>query len=311
MDSVSEKRAIVILGPTASGKTRLAVRIAHQMSGEVINADSRQVYRGMDIGTGKDLEDYKLPNDQIKYHLIDIVNAGEKYNLSRYQRDFQQAYSSVKSRDKVPVIAGGTGLYIEAVLKNYSHSHIPVNHQLRDGLSEISKEELLKILTEKNHQNIDFDTSTDKRLVRAIEICEYLGNHEMSDDKSQSIPAMIFGIRIPRKELLFRIKKRLSDRLNEGLIEEVRLLMKSGLYPEQLIYYGLEYKFVTLHVQNQLTYGEMLEKLNVAIRQYAKRQMTYFRRMERNGFDIHWIDGMEPLDKQKEAVLSVMNGESY
>lgn len=295
-------RSLVILGPTASGKTKLGVQVAFKIDGEIISADSRQVYRKMDIGTGKDLSEYQVAGQSIPYHLIDIRNAGEKYTLNDYQKDFRTAYQLILSKEKTPVIVGGTGLYIEAILKNYTYSHVPNIPALRKSLESKSKDELLKILIKKNMTGIKFDTSTTKRLIRAIEISEFIQKNEMTG-KSEPLDAVIFGIKLPRNEILKRIKTRLKERLEGGMIEEVKNLLDQGIQPDDLIYYGLEYKFVTLFLKGKLKYNEMHEKLNVAIRQFAKRQMTWFRRMGRNGFKINWIDGLKPVEEQLQFVL--------
>ena len=302
---------MVILGPTASGKTRLAVEVARVMSGEIISADSRQVYRGMDIGTGKDLHEYKGQGFDVPYHLIDILPAGEKYNLNEFLRDTEKACNDIISREKLPIVCGGTGLYIHALLMGYGSTSIPVNDELRSRLNELEKEDLMIWFNDINHFiDIPFDTSTRKRLIRSIEICEYLA---LFPDQVESVKhrrkfdAVVFGLN-PSVELRRdRISKRLEQRLNEGLIEEVRGLLDSGLNSEQLIYYGLEYKYVTNYLTGILTFDEMKVKLETEIHRFAKRQMTFFRKMERDGIDIHWLDDSLSLSEKINNIKDTYN----
>jgi len=282
---------ICILGPTASGKTKYAVGLSYKIGGEIISADSRQVYRGMDIGTGKDLSDYSINGTLIPYHLIDIVDAGEKYNLFRYQEDFLKAYEDIRSRERQPILCGGTGLYIEAVTKGYSLAEVPENHELRRQLEELSMEELagrlesMKVL----HNKTDIDTK--KRVIRAIEIEIYQQTHpEAGRREGFPVNTKFIGISVSREERVKRIDKRLKERLNGGMVEEVKALLDSGITPEDLIYYGLEYKYVTLCLLGKLSYQEMESQLATAIHQFAKRQMTWFRGMERRGVKIKWIE---------------------
>lgn len=282
------KNLIVILGPTASGKTHKAVALAERLNTEIISADSRQIYRGMDIGTGKDLEEYK----NVPYHLIDICPAGYKYNLFEYLRDYQTARDSILAKGKTPILCGGTGLYVEAVLNGLKLPEVPENKALRTELAGKSLEELTAILErmKKLHNTTDIDTA--KRAIRAIEIQQYY--HEHPDLKMDTTPhpvenALIIGVEIGREERRERISSRLKSRLDSGMVEEVRNILDSGVSPEDLIYYGLEYKFLTNYIIGQSTYDEMVNGLEIAIHQFAKRQMTWFRGMERRGFHINWL----------------------
>jgi len=284
---------ICILGPTASGKTKYAVKMAYEIGGEIISADSRQVYRGMDIGTGKDLSDYTINGIQIPYHLIDIVAAGEKYNLFQYQKDFERVYDDIRSRGKQPILCGGTGLYIDAVTRGYSLAEVPENLQLRSELEKLSMEGLISKLEsmKKLHNKTDIDSK--KRVIRALEIEIFRQNCPVEYVKTVPINTRFIGISVSREERVARIDRRLRERLEHGMIEEVKKLMDSGISPEDLIYYGLEYKFVTLYLLGKLTYEEMEKQLSVAIHQFAKRQMTWFRGMERRGVRIEWIENPE------------------
>ena len=320
------KRLITILGPTASGKTPLAAHLAARVGGEIISADSRQVYRRMDIGTGKDLADYEVRDAgcevRVPYHLIDICEPGTKYNLFQYQRDFHNAYDDIVSRDKQPILCGGTGLYIEAVLKGYELSPVPQNPELRQRLEGKSLEELtvmLKELKVKNgsvmHNTTDVDTA--QRAIRAIEIesarCEVRDARcEMRDAKCEAreaIPYIIFGTNIDRELRREKITRRLKARLEEGMVDEVKALLDSGIPADDLIYYGLEYKYVTEYVIGKLTYDEMFRQLEIAIHQFAKRQMTWFRGMERRGFKINWIDATLPMEEKVETILEKVNSQ--
>lgn len=291
-----------IVGPTASGKTSLAVRIAAALGGEVISADSRQVYRGMDIGTGKDLAEYRLGDTRVPYHLIDIVDAGYKYNVFEYQRDFVTAWEDCRQREVVPVLCGGSGLYVEAVLKGYKLLAVPVNEELRQSLAGMELPELAARLStyKKLHNTTEIDTP--KRAVRAIEIEEYYRTHPYEEKDFPQIRPLIVGVDVSREVRRERITKRLHERLQEGMVEEIQGILDRGIPPEDLIYYGLEYKFVTLYLTGQLSYRQMVEQLNVAIHQFAKRQMTWFRKMEREGFDIHWLDAGLTLEEKLAAV---------
>lgn len=294
---------LVVLGPTASGKTAFAARLAYEFGAEVISADSRQVYREMNIGTGKDYGDYKVGDRYIPYHLVDIAEPGTRYNVYEYQKDFLKVYEDLKSRDILPVLCGGSGLYIEAVLKGYKLIHVPPDPELRKSLYEKPLTELKDILLSyrQNLHNTS-DLTSVKRAVRAIEIAKYYSEHPEIDFDYPEIKPFIFGIAFDRPVQRQRITERLRERLEEGMIEEVEHLMKNGLSGSDLEYYGLEYKYVVKYLTGELSYPQMFEQLNTAIHQFAKRQMTWFRRMERNGVKIHWIDGNLPLEeKMKQA----------
>lgn len=308
---------ITILGPTASGKTPLAARLAAEIGGEIISADSRQVYRRMDIGTGKDLADYTVETLQgdryavrIPYHLIDIREPGTKYNLFEYQQDFFDAYEDIRSRGAVPILCGGTGLYIEAVLKGYKLSPVPQNQELRDRLEGKSLAELTQMLTElkaRNHSNMHNTTDVDscQRAIRAIEIETYNLEHPMPKRELPPVESVIIGVNIDRELRREKITRRLKARLEEGMVEEVRALLDEGIPSEDLTYYGLEYKFVTEYLTGKLSYDEMFKRLEIAIHQFAKRQMTWFRGMERRGFTIHWIDATLPMDDKVRQIMQI------
>jgi len=308
------QKMITILGPTASGKTPLAAALAQQINGEIISADSRQVYRRMDIGTGKDLADYSLvvngsPVD-IPYHLIDICEPGTKYNLFQYQQDFFDAYQDIIGRGKMPILCGGTGLYIEAVLKGYQLSPVPQNPELRIRLEGKTLEELTQMLVElkqKNGSTMHNTTDVDscQRAIRAIEIEVYNLHTPTPKRELPPIDSLIIGVNIDREARREKITRRLKARLEEGMIEEVRGLLAEGIPAEDLIYYGLEYKFVTEYLVGKLTYDEMFQRLEIAIHQFAKRQMTWFRGMERRGFTIHWIDALQPMDEKVRQILAL------
>ena len=306
---------ITILGPTASGKTPVAARLAMEIGGEVISADSRQVYRRMDIGTGKDLEDYMVSQRDgsfvIPYHLIDIREPGTKYNLFEYQKDFFDAYQDIRSRGKVPILCGGTGLYIEAVLKGYHLSPVPQNQELRDRLEGKTLVELTQMLTElkqKTGSNMHNTTDVDscQRAIRAIEIETYNIEHPTPRRELPPVDSIIIGIDIDRELRREKITRRLKARLDEGMVDEVKALLEEGISPEDLIYYGLEYKFVTEYLMGQTTYDEMFTRLEIAIHQFAKRQMTWFRGMERRGFKINWIDATLPMDEKIEIIKQLI-----
>ena len=306
---------ITILGPTASGKTPVAARLAMEIGGEVISADSRQVYRRMDIGTGKDLEDYMVSQRDgsfvIPYHLIDIREPGTKYNLFEYQQDFFDAYQDIRGRGKVPILCGGTGLYIEAVLKGYHLSPVPQNQELRDRLEGKTLVELTQMLTElkqKTGSNMHNTTDVDscQRAIRAIEIETYNIEHPTPRRELPPVDSIIIGIDIDRELRREKITRRLKARLDEGMVDEVKALLDEGISPEDLIYYGLEYKFVTEYLMGQTTYDEMFTRLEIAIHQFAKRQMTWFRGMERRGFKINWIDATLPMDEKIEIIKQLI-----
>lgn len=291
-----------IIGPTACGKTALAVRLAAEFGGEVISADSRQVYRGMDIGTGKDIEEYVWQGKPVPYHLIDLVDAGSKYNVFEYQKDFVRVWEDCRERGIFPVLCGGSGLYVEAVLKAYKLLAVPVNEALREALKGKSLEKLAQILStyRKLHNITDVDTV--KRAVRAIEIEEYYRTHPREENDFPELRPLIVGVEVDREVRRKRITERLHMRLKNGMVEEVKKLLESGIAPEDLIYYGLEYKYITLYLTGQLSYEAMAEQLNVAIHRFAKRQMTWFRKMEREGMRIRWIDGGLPLEEKVARV---------
>lgn len=303
---MSDIDLIAIIGPTASGKTSLATALAYDLDSEIISGDSRQVYRGMDIGTGKDLEDYVVEGRQIPYHLIDIVEPGYKYNVFEYQRDFLKAYEDICRRGKLPILCGGTGMYVESVLKGYRLLPVPENPALRERLSGKSLDELTAILStyKKLHNSTDVDTV--KRAVRAIEIEEYYRQTPVQEREFPHLKSLIIGVSIDRDLRRKKISERLRERLDAGMVEEVRGLLDRGIAPEDLIYYGLEYKYLTLYVTGQMTYAEMVHDLEIAIHQFAKRQMTWFRGMERRGFNIHWIDACLPLTDKLEQIKTLL-----
>ena len=303
---------ITILGPTASGKTPLAAALAGKIGGEIISADSRQVYRRMDIGTGKDLADYRLniKNEtlNIRYHLIDICEPGTKYNLFQYQQDFFDAYQDIRSRGVVPILCGGTGLYIEAVLKGYKLSPVPQNPELRTKLEGKSLDELTQMLVKLKAQNGSTmhnktDVDSCQRAIRAIEIETYNLENPVPRRELPPVDSLIVGVNIDREARREKITRRLKARLEEGMIDEVKGLLDEGIPADDLIYYGLEYKFVTEYIVGKTTYDEMFTRLEIAIHQFAKRQMTWFRGMERRGFKIHWIDALQPMEAKVNEIL--------
>ena len=305
---------LTILGPTACGKTQLAAAVAERIEAEIISADSRQVYRRMDIGTGKDLADYHVNGRLIPYHLIDIAEPGSKYNLFQYQHDFLQVYNSLKQRHVMPLLCGGTGLYLEAVLKGYKLAAVPENKELRRQLQDKSLDELTRILLElkkKNGSNMHNTTDVDtaQRAIRAIEIESFNGEHPAEGAQLPPIRSLIVGIDIDREKRREKISKRLRQRLEEGMLDEVRQLLDSHIPPEDLIYYGLEYKYVTEYLIGQTTYDEMVRQLEIAIHQFAKRQMTWFRGMERRGFNIHWISADNDMETKVNQVLQLLKTE--
>ena len=310
------QKMITILGPTASGKTPLAAALAYEIGGEIISADSRQVYRRMDIGTGKDLADYTITNNRepitVPYHLIDIVEPGTKYNLFQYQQDFYDAYQDIMARGKTPILCGGTGLYIEAVLKGYKLSPVPQNPDLRQQLEGKTLDELTQLLAALKaktgsvmHNKTDVDSC--QRAIRAIEIESYNLEHPVPLRELPPVDSLIIGVNIDREARREKITRRLKARLEEGMVDEVRGLLDEGIPAEDLIYYGLEYKFVTEYVTGKTTYDEMFTRLEIAIHQFAKRQMTWFRGMERRGFTIHWIDALRPMEDKVGKILEIVN----
>ena len=298
---------ITILGPTASGKTTLAAHLAAKAgNAEIISADSRQVYKGMDIGTGKDLADYLVEGRQIPYHLIDIAEAGEKYNLFQYQQDFWHTYYNIIGRGNMPVLCGGTGLYIESVLKSYKMVPVPENEALRERLGKYSLEQLTEILKGYKTLHNTTDVDTLKRAIRAIEIQEYYRQNNIQEREFPRVKSLTIGVDIDRELRRKKITDRLHKRLEEeNMVQEVQRLLEK-VAPEDLIYYGLEYKYLTLHCIGQLTYDEMVRQLEIAIHQFAKRQMTWFRGMERRGIQINWIDAMLPMEEKVNRILELM-----
>lgn len=289
---------IAILGPTASGKTPFAAALAAALDTEIISADSRQIYRGMDLGTGKDLADYTVDGRKIPYHLIDIAEPGYKYNVFEYQRDFLAAYETIKQKGRLPVVCGGTGMYLESVLKGYRLMPVPENPELREQLGEKSLEELTALLQQYKSLHNSTDVDTAKRAIRAIEIEEYYKLNPVAEREFPPLNSLIIGVDIDRELRREKITRRLHQRLDEGMVDEVRRLLAAGISPDDLIYYGLEYKFLTLYAIGQLTYNEMFVGLETAIHQFAKRQMTWFRGMERRGFTIHWMDASLPMEEK-------------
>jgi len=298
---------ITIVGPTASGKTSFAASLAAHLDTEIISADSRQLYRLMDIGTGKDLSDYIVNGKPIPYHLIDICEPGYKYNVFEYQHDFHHAYDEIRAKSKLPILCGGTGLYIEAVLKGYKLLDVPENKALRESLKGKSLEELGAILASYKtlHNKTDIDSA--QRAIRAIEIEEYYKQTKPDRNEYDPIDSLIIGIGIDRESRRKKISARLRARLDEGMIEEVKHLLASGITAEDLIYYGLEYKYLTLYVTGKIDYDTMFRELEIAIHQFAKRQMTWFRGMERRGFTIHWIGAELPVEQKINQVLHLLN----
>lgn len=300
-------KLIVILGPTATGKTTLAANLAHSISGEVISADSRQVYRGMDIGTGKDLADFEVNGVKIPYHLIDIVDAGAEYNVFEYQKDFLKAYETVLKNNNTPILCGGSGLYIDAVVKGYRFLEVPENTELRADLDQKSIEELNNMLSNYKTIHNTTDSIYKKRIIRAIEVAKFQTENDALIRDFPKIEHLIFGIDFDREIIKNRITDRLKHRLeHEGMIDEVKTLIANGVDPEKLKFYGLEYKLITQHLQDELSYNDMFQKLNSAIHQFAKRQMTWYRKMEKDGFTINWIDGNLPLEEKINFILKTI-----
>lgn len=294
---------ISIIGATASSKTRVAALLADAIDGEVISADSRQVYRGMDLGTGKDYEDYEVNGRQIPYHLIDITEPGHEYNIFEYQQDFAEAYKNIKSRGKQVVLCGGSGLYVESILNNYKLLDVPADKELRARLKSKPLDELVELLKQyKSDLHNKTDIESHRRVIRAIEIEEYYAKHPTDVSDIPKVNSLIVGIKYDREQRRKRITERLQRRFKEGMTTEVESLLKSGIKPETLIYYGLEYKFITLYVTGVISKQEMEEKLEIAIHQFAKRQMTWFRGMERRGFTINWLDGNLPHEEKIQRI---------
>ena len=298
---------VAVIGPTASGKTSLAAALAHEWDAEIISGDSRQVYRGMDIGTGKDLGDYVVDGKPIPYHLIDIVEPGYKYNVFEYQRDFLKAYEDIRRRGRLPILCGGTGLYVEAVLKGYRLLPVPENPSLRMSLADKSLEELTALLSTYKTLHNTTDVDTVKRAIRAIEIEEYYRHVPVTECSFPQLNSLIIGVSVERELRRRKITERLHRRLEEGMVDEVRGLLAEGVTPDSLIYYGLEYKYLTQYVIGELSYDEMVRGLEIAIHQFAKRQMTWFRGMERRGFNIHWIDANLSMEDKLKQIKELMD----
>ena len=299
---------VTVLGHTAGGKTRFAACLAEKLKGEVISADSRQVYRHMDLGTGKDYEDYLVNGGQVPVHLIDILEPGYEYNVYEYQKDFIRVFQEVHARGSFPVLCGGSGLYIEAVLKGYKLIRVPVNRELRSAFEQESMDELTARLAGIRKLHNKTDIVDRKRLIRALEIEVYYQNHPELDEQMPEIHPAILGIKFDRLSRRKRISQRLAERLDRGMIMEVQSLLDKGVTPEKLIYYGLEYKYITEYLAGQTTYEDMFANLETAIHRFAKRQMTWFRRMERKGMMIHWFDGYQPLEEKIERAVKLCHG---
>ena len=308
-----KKNMITILGPTASGKTALAAHLAVRLDAEIISGDSRQVYRGMNLGTGKDLEDYVVEGHQVPFHLIDICEPGEKYNIFRFQEDFRKAYEDIRGRNRLPILCGGSGLYVESVLRGYDLSPVPQDPVLRQSLEGRSLAELtamLEALKKRNgntmHNTTDVDTA--QRAVRAIEIETYCAQHPTERRCTEALDSLVIGVSIDRDLRREKISRRLRQRLEQGMADEIRHILDSGVKPEDLIYYGLEYKYVTEYVIGELSYDEMFRQLEIAIHQFAKRQMTWFRGMEqRRGVNIHWVDATLSMEEKVQKIIGLWN----
>ena len=295
---------IAVVGPTASGKTSLAVALAKELGTEIISADSRQVYRRMDLGTGKDLSDYHVEGDRyIPYHLIDIVEPGTKYNVFEYQQDFMKVYEDMKSRELLPVLCGGTGMYVEAILKGFNLVPVPENKALREQLSDKTLQELAEILSSYKNLHNATDLDTTKRAIRAIEIEEYKRTHQVEERPFPKLNALVVGIDVDRDTRRERITRRLKQRLEDGMLDEIRGLLAEGIPADDLIYYGLEYKFLTQYIIGELSYDDMFRKLEIAIHQFAKRQMTWFRGMEKRGIPIYWLPEKWSMEEKLKAIM--------
>ena len=297
---------LVITGPTATGKTRLAAMVADRIGGEVISADSRQVYRGMDIGTGKDLSDYTVDGRRVPVHMVDIVDAGYRYNVFEYQRDFLKVFEGLSARGVFPVVCGGSGMYVDSIVSGYRLVQVPVNAPLRALLAGRSLEELTEILSQYKSLHNKTDVDTVKRAVRAIEIADWYVHHPVDETPFPVKNPLVMAVFVDRETRRKRISERLLTRLEEGMIEEVQRLLAGGILPDDLIYYGLEYKYITLYLMNRLTREEMIQKLEVEIHRFAKRQMTWFRGMERRGISIHWIDGSMSEEDKVNSIISML-----
>lgn len=297
---------VTVLGPTASSKTSFAAHLAGRTGGEIVNADSRQVYRSMDLGTGKDYRDYFVGKKKIPVHLIDIADPGSEYNVYEYQKDFYRVHRWIRERGKLTVLCGGSGLYIEAVLSDYKLIRVPVDRELREELRDKDMDELIRMLRSMKTLHNRSDTSSRKRLIRAIEIASYYAAHPQDDSSRPGIRNLTLGIKFDRETQRKRITDRLKKRLKQGMIEEVEMLLSRGISPEKLEYYGLEYRYITRYLKDRMTYEEMFRELNTAIHRFAKRQMTWFRRMERKGLIIHWLDGHAPMEEKIDRALRLL-----
>lgn len=297
---------LTILGPTAGGKTSLATRMAYILKGEIISADSRQVYRGMDLGTGKDLDDYNIEGHEIPYHLIDIVDAGYKYNIFEYQQDFLNVYSKLQKDEKFPIFCGGSGMYLDSVLKGYKLISVPDNEQLRNELEKKNTEELAEILKSFKKLHNTSDLESRKRLIRAIEIETFYNESKDVDDYFPKINSLIVGVKYDRDSRRRRITERLKQRLDEGMVDEVKQILNNGVPSEVLMYYGLEYKYLTQYIIGEITFDEMFKQLETAIHRFAKRQMTWFRGMEKKGFKINWLDAYASMKEKTDRVLYLL-----
>ncbi len=306
VELISNYDILVVTGPTASGKTSLAVAVAKRAGGEILSADSRQVYRGMNLGTGKDYDDYMIDGIRIPCHLIDIADPGYKYNVFEYRRDFIKTYSELKERKVFPVVCGGSGMYADSIITGYKMSEVPPDSGLRFELEKKSFEELKEILAtyKKPHNITDFDTK--KRIIRAIEIEHLNRNKRGQDIEFPKVRSLVVGVMFDRDSRRSRITERLKQRLNAGMVDEVKHLIDMGINTDTLIYYGLEYKFITLCLTGKLSYDEMVRDLEIAIHQFAKRQMTWFRGMERRGIKINWLDGNMPMEEKVESVMKLL-----
>jgi tRNA dimethylallyltransferase len=301
-------KLITILGPTATGKTKLAAYLAYRINGEIISADSRQVFKKMNIGTGKDYSDYVVEGKTIPYHLIDIAEPGEEFSVFDFRRNFINAFNDIASKNKTAILCGGTGLYIESVLKNYNLPEVTENSKLRNSLSDKSINELTKILSGLKPLHNTTDTVNKERLLRAIEIESFHKEHANKTPELPKFDSYVFGVNYERNVVMERITLRLKERLQNGMIEEVESLVKKGIPVERLKSYGLEYKFITQFLLNEIPYDEMFRLLNIAIHQFSKRQMTWFRRMEKNGIKINWIDGNLPLEEKIQIIVKQVKG---
>jgi len=301
---MDQHNLIIILGATASGKTKLAVQVAHALNGEIISADSRQVFKQMDIGTGKDLQEYNLADITISHHLIDILEPGERYHVDAFKNDFYEAFEQITSRNKIPILCGGTGMYIHSLLQNQTFTAIPVNQSFRDQLELLSKEELIMQLQNNPNQNVGHvDLSSKKRLIRALEIVAYLKENALETIDRPVLKPIIFGLKNEVEVTRAKILARLDERFKAGLIEEVQQLLRAGISKEMLIFYGLEYKFIVNYLDGLLTLEELKLRLGIAICQYAKRQNTFFRKMEKDNVDIIWLDASADSNQLKQLVL--------